>query len=185
MAKERIADLPVMIQSSEEGVRERAFALGAAFADKGSESLEHELASFLQDSLGFGPFMFRMPDGAPVAEARDIDEFMGLLEEVPEECLVFHAGRNDFSTWLTARGELRFAERLKPYRIGDFGTTGAMRDFILGVLREARAETGARRHPLLRQRLLPGRELPLQARRRLGRRQGQRASSSSRASSTT
>ncbi len=140
MAKERIADLPVMIQSSEEGVRERALALGAAFADKGSESLEHELASFIQESLGFGPFMFRMPDGAPVAEARDIDEFMGLLEEVPGECLVYHAGRNDFSTWLTARGELRFAERLKPYRIGDFGTTGAMRDFILGVIREARAE---------------------------------------------
>jgi DNA-binding NarL/FixJ family response regulator len=140
MAKTRIADLPVMIQSSEEGVRERALALGAAFADKNSESLEHELASFLQDSLGFGPFMFRMPDGAPVSEARDIDEFMGLLEEVPEECLVYHAGRNDFSTWLTARGELRFAERLKPYRIGDFGSTGAMRDFILGLLREARAE---------------------------------------------
>jgi hypothetical protein len=140
MAKNRIPDLPFMIQSSEEGVSERALALGAAFADKNSESLEHELASFLQDSLGFGPFMFRMPDGAPVAEARDIDEFMGLLEEVPEDCLILHASRNDFSTWLTARGELRFAERLKPYRIGDFGTTGAMRDFILGVLREARAE---------------------------------------------
>jgi hypothetical protein len=140
MAKERIPDLPAMIQSSEEGVRERALEMGAAFADKGSESLEHELANFLYDSLGFGPFLFRMPDGAPVAEARDLAEFMGLLEEVPEECLVYHAGRNDFSRWLTARGETRFAERLKPYRIGDFGTTGAMRDFIVTVLREAREE---------------------------------------------
>jgi hypothetical protein len=140
MAKARIPDLPVMIQSSEERVRARALALGASFADKNSESLERELESFFRDSLGFGPFLFRMPDGAPVSEARDIDEFMGLLEEVPEECLVSHAGRNDFSTWLAARGELRFAERLKPYGIGDFGTTAAMRDFILGVLREARAE---------------------------------------------
>ncbi len=138
MAKERISDLPIMIQSSEEGVRERAFSMGAAFADKSSESLEHELASFLHDSLGFGPFMFRMPDGAPVAEAGDIDEFMSLLEEVPEECLVYHAGRNDFSTWLTARGEIRFASKLKPYKLGDFGTTGAMRDFIVTMLREAR-----------------------------------------------
>jgi hypothetical protein len=140
MAKARISDLPVMIQSSEEGVRARALALGAAFADKNSDSLEHELASFLRDGLGFGPFRFRMPDGAPVAEAGDIDEFMGLLEEVPEECLVYHAGRNDFSTWLAARGDLRFAGRLKPYGIGDFGSTGAMREFILGVLREARAD---------------------------------------------
>jgi hypothetical protein len=140
MAKSRIPSLPVMVQSSEEGVRERALELGAAFADKGSESLEHELASFLYDSLGFGPFMFRMPDGTPVAEADDIDEFMARLEEVPEECLVFHASRNHFSIWLTARGELRFAERLRPYKIGDFGTTGAMRDFIVRVIREARKE---------------------------------------------
>jgi len=140
MAKSRVPDLPVMVQSSEEGVRERAHALGAAFADKGSESLEHELAAFLNDSLGYGPFMFRMPDGAPVAEARNLDEFMGLLEEVPEECLNYHAGRNHFSTWLAARGELRFAERLRPYKLGDFNTTGAMRNFILEVVREARAE---------------------------------------------
>ncbi len=140
MAKSRIADLPFMIQSSEEGVRERARELGAAFADKNSESLEHELTNFLNNSLGFGPFRFQMPDGAPVAEARDIDELMGLLEEVPGECLVYHAGRNDLSTWLTARGEVRFAERLKPYRIGDFGTTSAMRDFIVTILKEARAE---------------------------------------------
>ena len=140
MAKARIPELPVMVQSSEEGVRERAYALGVAFADKGSESLEHELAAFLNDSLGYGPFMFRMPDGAPVAEARNLDEFMGLLEEVPEDCLNYHAGRNHFSTWLAARGELRFAELLRPYKLGDFTTTGAMRDFILKVVSEARAD---------------------------------------------
>jgi hypothetical protein len=140
MAKERKPDLPFMIQSSEQGVRERALALGAAFADKGSESIERELGSFLHDSLGFGPFMFRMPNGAPVAEARDIDEFMSLLEDVPEECLIYHAGRNDLSTWLTARGEARFAERLKPYKLGDFGSTGAMRAFVVGMLRQVRSE---------------------------------------------
>jgi DNA-binding NarL/FixJ family response regulator len=140
MAKQRISDLPIMIQSSEEGVRERALSLGAAFADKGSASLERELGDFLHDSLGFGPFMFRMPNGAPVAEARDIDEFMGLLQDLPEECLLYHAGRNDISTWLTARGEARCADRLKPYKLGDFGSPGAMRDFIVTELREARAE---------------------------------------------
>jgi hypothetical protein len=140
MAKARIPSLPIMIQSSEELVRERAIELGAAFANKGSESLEHELAQFLNDGLGFGPFLFRTPDGAPVAEARDINEFMGLLEEVPEECLIYHASHNHFSTWLTARGELRFAELLKPYKIGDFGSTGAMRAFIVRILREARRE---------------------------------------------
>jgi hypothetical protein len=140
LAKSRIPTLPVMLQSSEECMRERATSLGAAFANKGSESIERELGGFLYESLGFGPFQFRMPGGMPVAEARDLGEFMGLLEEVPEECLLFHASHDHFSTWLAARGELRFAARLKPYKIGDFETPGALRDFIVKVLRDARRE---------------------------------------------
>jgi len=140
LAKSRNPSLPVMVQSSEEGLRERAASLGAAFANKDSESIERELGTFLYESLGFGPFQFRMPGGAPVAEARDLEEFMDLLGEVPEECLVFHAGHDHFSTWLAARGELRFAARLKPYKAADFETPGAMRDFIIKVVREARRE---------------------------------------------
>lgn len=140
MVKARAPSLPVMIQSSEGGVRERALSLGAAFANKVSESIEFELGNFLNESLGFGPFRFRLPSGAPVAEARDLEEFMALLEEVPEECLLLHARLDHFSTWLAARGELRFAARLKPYKTADFATPGAMRTFILGVLREARRE---------------------------------------------
>jgi hypothetical protein len=140
LAKSRIPSLPVMIQSSEDGLRERATALGAVFANKVSESIERELGSFLYESLGFGPFLFRLPEGTPVAEARDLGEFMDLLAEVPEECLVYHASHDHFSTWLAARGELRFAARLKPYKTADFVTPGAMRDFIIKVLREARRE---------------------------------------------
>jgi hypothetical protein len=138
MAKARIADLPVMVQSSEEGVRGRAADFGAAFADKGSESLELELATFMRVSLGFGPFVFRMPDGSFVAEAADLDAFTRLLGEVPEACLLHHASCNHFSTWLAARGQLRFSEMLKPYRIGDFRTAGAMRDFIVRLLEDSR-----------------------------------------------
>jgi len=140
MAKARIADLPVMIQSSDEGVRDLARGTGAAFADKGSQSLEHELAAFMRESLGFGPFAFRMPDGSLVAEAADLAAFTRLLAEVPEECLLHHASGNHFSTWLAARGQVRFAEMLRPYRIGDFRTTGAMRDFIIRLLEDSRRE---------------------------------------------
>jgi hypothetical protein len=140
LVKSRVPALPVMVQSSEECLRERAASLGLAFANKLSESVERELGSFLYESLGFGPFRFRLPSGAPVAEARDLEEFMALLEEVPEECLLYHARLDHFSTWLAARGELRFADRLKPYKTADFETPGAMRDFIIKVLREARRE---------------------------------------------
>ena len=140
MAKDRIADLPVMIQSSEEGVREKAYALGAAFADKESESLEHELALFLQENLGFGAFRFRDAEGRIIAEAHNMREFMSCLDKIPPESLLMHAGRNHFSAWLLARGEIQFAKLLKSYRVDDFDTVQELRNFLERVLTVARRD---------------------------------------------
>ena len=140
MAKSRIKDLPIMIQSSESGVREKAYAMGAAYADKNSESLEHELGAFLRDNLGFGPFRFRNNAGDTIAEARNIDEFIRLLDEVSPESVLFHAGRNHFSAWLMARGEIEFARLLRNYRIDDFPNTQELRGFLIRVLVGARKD---------------------------------------------
>lgn len=140
MAKTRIADLPVMIQSSEEGVREKAYSLGATFAHKDSESLEHELALFLQENLGFGSFKFRDSEGQVIAEARNMREFMDRLATVPQDCLLRHANRNHFSAWLLARGEIQFAKLLKSYRVDDFGTVQELRDFLERVVAVARRD---------------------------------------------
>ena len=88
MAKSRLPALPVMIQSSEGGVagarpgpgrrlRGQALRVGRARARRPSSTRAWASA----------PSCSACPDGAPVAEARDVDEFLGLLEEVPEECL--------------------------------------------------------------------------------------------------
>jgi hypothetical protein len=138
MAKGRIEDLPTVLQSSEAGVKEKAYAMGAAFVDKNSESLEHELGNFLRDNLGFGPFRFRGPGGEVIAEARNMEEFITKLMEVPPESVLHHAARNHFSTWLTARGEIKFAKVIRPYQVEDFGSIQDLRGFILRVLEEAR-----------------------------------------------
>jgi hypothetical protein len=140
MAKARLPDLPILIQSSELGVREKAFAIGASFTDKNSESLEMELASYLQKNLGFGAFRFCMPDGLEIAQASNMKEFIIALHELPAESLVYHAERNHFSAWLMARGEIQMAKVLRPYQIKDFPSVIAMRDFILRVLDDVRKE---------------------------------------------
>ncbi|HET7839249.1 MAG TPA: PEP/pyruvate-binding domain-containing protein, partial [Rectinemataceae bacterium] len=137
MAKSRIVDLPVMIQSSEAEVRERAWALDASFADKSSESLEHQLAAYLQTSLGFGSFKFRSPTGELIGEAQDLEEFLARLHDVPPESVVFHASRNHFSAWLMARGEIQFARLLRPYQVEDFGSAFHLKDFILRFIDRA------------------------------------------------
>jgi hypothetical protein len=140
MAKDRIKDLPVMIQSSEEGSREKAEEFGAAYADKGSESLERELGDFLYDRLGFGPFRFRRPDGSALAQAATMDEFIAALADIPVDSLLYHAERNHFSAWLLARGEIEFAKVLRDYEIADFETAADIRSFIIRILVGARKD---------------------------------------------
>ncbi|MGA2547588.1 MAG: PEP/pyruvate-binding domain-containing protein [Rectinemataceae bacterium] len=141
MAKGRIKDLPVMIQSSEGGSREKAAEFGAAYADKNSESLERELGDYLRDSLGFGPFRFRSPDGAPLTQAATMDEFIAALADLPLDSLLYHAQRNHFSAWLLARGEIEFAKVLRDYEIADFATASEIRGFLIRVLVDARKDS--------------------------------------------
>jgi hypothetical protein len=136
MAKARVHDLPVILQADLPGLRGRAEALGASFFAKSSESLEHDLGEFLRDNLGFGPFLFRDEAGRVVAEARNMDAFIERIGDVPPEILLRHAEGNHFSTWLSARGELRFARILRPYHLDDFGSEENLRSFIQSILAE-------------------------------------------------
>lgn len=138
MAKERKPDLPVLIQSSETANREAAYAMGASFADKNSNTLARELSAFFQAQLGFGPFVFRDPAGGELARARNMDEFEALLRGVPVESLSYHAAHNHFSAWLMARGEVRFARVIRNYHADDFAGPEQMRDFICRLVDDLR-----------------------------------------------
>ncbi|HUX36606.1 MAG TPA: PEP/pyruvate-binding domain-containing protein, partial [Rectinemataceae bacterium] len=140
MAKELRPDLPFIVQSRDPGLRGRIESLGAAFVDKAAPSLEHEIGHFLSDNLGFGPFRFVSADGATVAVARNMDEFMSRIGSVPPEVLFRHAEANHFSTWLAARGELRLARILKRYGRKNFSSDEEMRAFLVEILAEARRE---------------------------------------------
>jgi len=138
-AKQELPDLPVLVQSSEPNVREKAFAVGASFIDKNSESLEMELASFLQTNLGFGNFIFRLPDGKEITRARNMSEFVQKLNEIPIESLLYHAEHNHFSAWLMARGEIHVAKILRPYKITDFSSPVQLRQFIVRMIDQIRS----------------------------------------------
>lgn len=138
-ARQQLPDLPVLVQSSEPNVREKAFAVGASFIDKNSESLEMELASFLQTNLGFGNFIFRMPDGTEITRARNMSEFVQKLNEIPIESLLYHAEHNHFSAWLMARGEIHVAKILRPYKITDFTSPVELRQFIVRMIDQIRS----------------------------------------------
>lgn len=128
--------IPVLVQSTDERHREKARALGAEFIGKKSDKLLRDLERFFKESLGFGDFVFRTPDGRSLGAARDLTEFMRLLESVPEESIRYHAGANHFSNWLMARGEVGMAMKLRPKKVSDFGGMEEIRRYLADSFRE-------------------------------------------------
>ncbi len=131
-------ECPILLQSAETQNRDRAEAIGAQFLDKNSTSLLAAVRDFLTLRLGFGDFIFRTPDNKEFDRARDLRELEAKLAAIPEELLRYHAGYNHISIWLMARSEFELAEELRPKKISDFPSIGAMRQHLIHTLKENR-----------------------------------------------
>jgi len=130
--------LPVLLQSSNTAHARAAEELRASFLNKHSSSLLHDLRSFLLGNLGFGDFVFGLPDGSEVGRAHDLRSFEEAIARVPAESLVFHARHNHFSNWLMARTEFGLAARIRPRKVTDFATIAELRAYLLATLAEFR-----------------------------------------------
>lgn len=133
-------DLAVLLQSAEADSAQKAVELGTAHANKTSPNLLSDLRKFVTEALGFGDFVFRMPDRTAVGRARHTFELEQLLRTVPAESIQYHASRNHFSHWLTARCMFSIAKKLRLLKADDFGGPEAIRTFLIQSLEEARRE---------------------------------------------
>jgi hypothetical protein len=133
-------DLPIIIQSSEEENSKVAYQLQCTFINKNSETLSQDFRSFITHFLGFGNFIYRNEQGVKIAEARSLKEFEKLLRTIPDESLLYHARRDHFSLWLTARGEIPAAKILNPQKVTDFENANSIRDYLIDVIGKFRNE---------------------------------------------
>ncbi|NOX34626.1 MAG: phosphoenolpyruvate synthase PpsA [Deltaproteobacteria bacterium] len=129
--KKEIPDLPVLILSTEEHNKEKVVDIPAVFINKNSSNLNDRIKSFFVSYLGFGAFVFRLPNGEEIARASDLRAIEKLLSEIPDESIVYHAMNNDFSRWFMARSEIEFALKLKPYKISDFPDPSNLKKFLI------------------------------------------------------
>lgn len=130
-----VSDLPILLQSNRPAERERAEEVGRGFLDKTDPQLLEKLRGFVIDHLGFGDFVFRMPNGEEVARARNVQEFDSLLHRVPLESVEYHARNNHISIWLRARTEFALAEKLRPRSPDEFPDPGALVEFLSRAVR--------------------------------------------------
>lgn len=138
--KNRMVDIPVLLQSSNAEAAEMARSVGASFLRKGSPTLLHDLSQFVKKNFGFGDFIFRMPDGTEVGRASNLKELEDQLHVVPDECVKYHSEHNNFSNWLKARTEFWLAHKLRPQKVTDFPTIDGLRKDIIETLRSYKEE---------------------------------------------
>lgn len=139
--RQEFDDLPVLIQSSERANERAANSLKAAFLDKNSPTLLADLRAFMKESLGFGDFIFRSPEGEVYLTATDIRSLERVLEVAPADSIEFHARRNHFSKWLLARTEFEIADRVKKVRFEDFQSVEGVRAKLRRILENFRLES--------------------------------------------
>jgi len=136
--KERF-DIPLLLTSSESSNAEKARIIPASFVDKNSPSLIAEVRSFFLEQLGFGDFIFRMPDGREIARASNIHALEKMLQQIPEESFRYHTSRNDISRWLFARTEIMLASKVRPIRSDDFESAANHRQYLISIIQARRS----------------------------------------------
>ncbi len=131
-------DIPILLQSSDAGFKEKAFQIGASFMHKNSPRLLQELREFMLNNFGFGDFVFVNAKGDEVFRAANLSQLEEALVKIPDESLVYHASRNHFSKWLKARTEFFLSLKLRPHKVSDFASVQGLRDRLLSSLQEYR-----------------------------------------------
>jgi len=129
-------DMPVLLQSSNSKFSSAAGALGASFMDKGAPDLSKQLRAFILRYFGFGDFIFSDKNGFEFARAADMNTMLKLLQVVPLDSILYHAGRNHFSKWLFARTEFETAYNIRPKRISEFGNPEGLRKYLIETLHQ-------------------------------------------------
>ena len=129
--------MPILIQSTEADNEVEALQYGA-FVDKRSPTFPVQVRGFLQESLGFGDFVFRLANRAELARARDLYEMEEILRWVDVQSILFHGSHNHFSVWLKARCKFALAARVRSTQVDDFVNAEAARAYLVGELEGSR-----------------------------------------------
>lgn len=138
--KRRLPDLPLLLFSSEPANRQKATEIQAHFINKNSVTLHQEIREFFTRNLGFDDFIFRRPNGEEVGRAANLKAMEQILPRIPAESVRYHAGREDFSTWMMARSEIELASRLRQVKVDDFSDIQALKKYLVDSISFQRRE---------------------------------------------
>ena len=129
--RDEASDLPILMLSTDPDNKEKVMAVPAVFAGKQISTMREDIQTFFLDYLGFGDFIFRMPDGSETGRASNLNEFEQRLKTIPDESLLYHAHCNHFSHWVMARAEVALASRLHKYHFEKISDVHELREDLV------------------------------------------------------
>ncbi len=135
-ARKKLKNLPVIMQSSDMRYEKVAKKYDSLFVYKNSNTLYQEFHNFITNYLGFGDFIFRNKKGEEIARASNLKEFVHHLKTIPDDSLLYHAGRDHFSMWLMARQEIKAAQFINPKKVTDFKDAEELRRGLIKMIKE-------------------------------------------------
>ncbi|MCX6250029.1 MAG: phosphoenolpyruvate synthase [Bacteroidetes bacterium] len=113
--------MPILLQSSDAGNEKIARELGVGFINKLSKTLSIELRNFINEYFAFGDFVFIDPKtGREITRVTDLKSLQDKIFEIPDDSLLYHMQRNNFSRWLNARALFPIAEMFAEVKVTQF-----------------------------------------------------------------
>ena len=78
--KQRLTDIPILLQSDGIKMKEKAFKAGASFLLKNSDNFLAKLREFSRNNFGFGDFIFKDYEGRTYGRANNLDSLEEALK---------------------------------------------------------------------------------------------------------
>jgi len=130
--------MPILLQSSQESMRQTAQELRMGFVMKRSSMLEQEIIDYIGREFAFGDFVLTNDTGDEIARVHNLFELDKMIKTLPDEALMNLAATNYMSKWLKARGLFQLSETFASMSVEQDGTIQAHRTALTNTVHDFR-----------------------------------------------
>jgi hypothetical protein len=102
--------LPFLLQSFNPMYRDIVSSNEGDFLYKDLPGLSQQLLRWLKSEVGFGPFIFHLPNRIKCGEAHSLIGFHSALQQVPGESLLFHWNNHHIQHWFATHAEVALCQ---------------------------------------------------------------------------
>ena len=135
--------MPILMQSSQESMREVARELGVGFVIKQSKILTQAISDYISSEFGFGDFVLHSKvTGDEIARASDLLGLERIIKTIGDDELRTLAQTNYMSKWLKARGLFSLSKAFAAMDVNKDDSIEMHRKNLISVVKDYRINQG-------------------------------------------